>query len=154
MEKLDMFQSISGKIDQFGCLGLERVSADAGTQFTLTEFKEEYQTHGVSLTLAAPEHQEMNGQVEVTWGTLRTVAHSHMVHARVSEAYINFELMYTTDNISPVLTIKDMINEYGGSHLSLLFCPCIIRKSTSHVDKKALHMSPSAKGFLQYLCWN
>ena len=75
MDKLDMFQSIFGKIDQFGWWDLEIISADAGTQFTLTEFKDECQTRGVCLTLAAPEHQEMNGQVEVTWRTLRTVAH-------------------------------------------------------------------------------
>ena len=34
MEKLDMFQSRFGKIDQFGWWDLERISADAGTQFT------------------------------------------------------------------------------------------------------------------------
>ena len=39
MEKLDMFQSRFGKIDQFDWLDLERISTDAGTQFTLTEFK-------------------------------------------------------------------------------------------------------------------
>ena len=39
MEKLDMFQSIFGQIDQFGWWDLERISADAGTQFTSTEFK-------------------------------------------------------------------------------------------------------------------
>ena len=40
MDKLHMFQSRFGKIDQFGWWDLERVSADAGTQFTLTDFKE------------------------------------------------------------------------------------------------------------------
>ena len=55
----------------------------------------------------------MNGQVEVIWRTLRTMAQSIMVHARVSEAYIHFALMYTTDHIFPVLLIKDMINEDG-----------------------------------------
>ena len=58
-----MFQSRFGKIDQFGWWDLERISADAGTQFTLTDFKEECQTCGVHLTLAEPEHQYMNGQV-------------------------------------------------------------------------------------------
>ena len=57
MGKLDMFQSRFRKIDQFGWWDLERISADAGTQFTSTEFKEECQTRGVRLTLAAPEHQ-------------------------------------------------------------------------------------------------
>ena len=39
MDKLDMFQSRFGKIDQFGWWDLERISADAGTHFTSTEFK-------------------------------------------------------------------------------------------------------------------
>ena len=35
LDKLDMFQSIFGKIDQFGWWDLEIISADAGRQFTL-----------------------------------------------------------------------------------------------------------------------
>ena len=70
-------------MDKFGCWDLENISADAVTQFTSTEFKEECQICGVHLTLAAPEHQEMNGQIEVTRRTLRTIAHSLMVHAIV-----------------------------------------------------------------------
>ena len=61
MDKLNMFQSIFGRIDQFEWWNLERISADVGTQFTSIEFKEECQTRGVCLTLAALEHQEMNG---------------------------------------------------------------------------------------------
>ena len=52
MDKLDMFQSRFGKIDQFGWWYLEIISSEAGTQFTSTEFKEECQTRGVRLTLA------------------------------------------------------------------------------------------------------
>ena len=65
------------------------------------------------MTLAAPEHKEMNGKVEVTRRTLRTVAHYLMVHARVPEVYVHFALMYTTDHIFSVLPIKDLINEDG-----------------------------------------
>ena len=43
-EKLDVFQSRLGKIDEFGWWDLERISADAGTQFTSAEFKKECQT--------------------------------------------------------------------------------------------------------------
>ena len=57
MDKLDMFQSRLGKIDEFGWWYLERISADTAKQLTSTEFKEECQTHGVHLTLAAPEHK-------------------------------------------------------------------------------------------------
>ena len=78
---------------------LEIISADAGTQFASMKFKEECQTRGIILMLAAPEHQEMSRQVEVTWRMLRTVAHYLMVHARVLAGYVNFELMYTKDHI-------------------------------------------------------
>ena len=102
MKKLDMFQSRFGKMDQFGWWDLERISADAGTQFTSKEFKDECQTRGVRLTLTAPEHQDMNGQIEVTWRTLRTVAHALMVHARVPEVYFHFAIMYMIDHIFPL----------------------------------------------------
>ena len=63
----------------------------------------------------------------------------------------------------PVLPIKDMINKDGEpttpfkivtckkpsvSHLRVLFFPCVIRKSTAHVDKNSLNMCHQApKGF-------
>ena len=53
MYKLDMFQDRFGKIDEFGSWDLEIISADAGTQFTSTEFQDESQTSGVRLTLLA-----------------------------------------------------------------------------------------------------
>ena len=93
----------------------------------------------------------MKGQVEVTQRTLRTVAHSLMVHARVPEVYVHLILMYTTDYIFRVLPIKDIINKDGDtttphklatgtkpsvSHLRVLFCPCVVRKATAHVETK------------------
>ena len=106
MHKLDMFQYRFGKIDESSWWDLYLISTDEGTQFTSTEFKEKCQTHSVHLKLAAPEHQEINGKVEVTWISLRTIAHSLMVHERVSEAYINFALMYMADHIFTVIPIK------------------------------------------------
>ena len=112
------------------------------------------------MTLAAPEHQEMNGKVEVTRRTLRTVAHSLMVHARVQEVYVHFALIYTTYHIFPVLPIKDIVNEDGDPttphklatgtkplvlHLRVLFCPCVVHKSTSHVETKTLNMRHQAQ---------
>ena len=71
--------------------------------------------------------------------------------------------MYTTDHIFPVLPIKDLINKDGDrttpykletgtkpsvSHLCMLFCPCVVRKATAHVEKKALNMRHQVqKGF-------
>ena len=109
----------------------------------------------------------MNGQVELTWITLRTVSRALMVHARVTEVYVHFTLMYTTDNIFLVLPIKYIINEDGNpttpqklatgtkpsvSHLRVLFCPCIVRKATAHVETKTLNMRHQAqKGFAESL---
>ena len=56
MEKLDISQTRFGKIDQFGWWDLERIAADAGTQFNSTEFKDECQTCRVRLTLVAAKH--------------------------------------------------------------------------------------------------
>ena len=163
MYKLDMFQSRFGKIDEFGWWDLERISSDAGTHFTSADFKQECQTRGVCLVLAAHEYQDMNGQVEVTWITLRTVAHSLMVHSRVPEVYGRFALIYTTDHILMILPIKDIINEDGDpttphklatgtkpsvSHLRVLFFPFVVRNATAHVETKALNMCHQAqKGF-------
>ena len=98
-----MFQYRFVKRDEFGWWGLEINSEDAGTQFTSTEFRDEYQTCGAHLTLAAPEHQEMNAKVKVTCITLHTISHSRMVHSRVLEAYIH--------HIFLVLIIQDLINK-------------------------------------------
>ena len=105
----------------------------------------------------------MKVQVEVTWRTLRTISHYLMVHDRVSESYIHFALMYTTDQIFPVLPIKDLINKDGDPttphkiatgtkpsvlHLHMLFFPCVVRKATARVETKALNMRHQAqKGF-------
>ena len=56
MDKLDMFQSMFGKIDEFVWWYLERISADAGMQFTSKELKDKLQTCSVYLALAALEH--------------------------------------------------------------------------------------------------
>ena len=91
----------------------------------------------------------------VVWRTLRTISHSLMVHARVSEAYIHFSLMYAADCILPLLSIKDLLNKDGEpttpcklatgmkpslSHYRVLFYPCVVLKATENVGTKALEM--------------
>ena len=71
--------------------------------------------------------------------------------------------MYTIDHIFTVLPIKDIIKEDGDSttphklatgtkpsvsHLHVLFCLCVVRKATAHVETKTLNMRHQAqKGF-------
>ena len=77
--------------------------------------------------------------------------------------------MYMTDHIFQDLTIKDLINEYGNpttplkletgikpsvSHLRVLFSPCVVQKAVEYVRKGVKYVSPGAKVFLRYLCWN
>ena len=69
------------------------IKTGTGTQFTSKEFHGGLSVRGLQLALASPDHQEMNGQVEVTWRTLRTMENSSMMHARVSHKYIQFALM-------------------------------------------------------------
>ena len=101
-----MFQEIFGNLDEFGWWDTERLQNDASTQFNPKEFQEGLSRSLVKLLLAEPEPQEINGQVEVAWKTLRTTEHSIMVHGRVTGKYIHFALMYMTDHILPVLPIK------------------------------------------------
>ena len=75
MEKIDMFQAIFGKLDEFGWWDMEIIQTDDCTQFTSKDFQEGISVRGVLLVLAEPEHQEMNGQVEVTCLTFQTISH-------------------------------------------------------------------------------
>ena len=83
-----------------------------------------------------------------------------MVHARFSEACVHFAFMYTTYHIFPVVPKQDLINEDGDpttpyklatgkkpsvSHLRVLFCPCVVRKDTAHVETKTLNMRHQAQ---------
>ena len=78
-----------------------------------------------------------------------------MVYAEVSEAYIHFTIIYTTDQLFRVIPIKYLINEDGNtttpvkletgtkpsvSHSRVLFCPRVVRKATAHFETKALNM--------------
>ena len=38
------------------------------------------------------------------------------------------------------------------SHLRVLFFPCVVQKATEDVENVVKYVSPSAKGFSQYIC--
>ena len=74
-----------------------------------------------------------------------------MVHKRVSEKYINFELMYTNHHIFTVLAIRHLINQDGEptashklttgmkpsvSNLGVLFCPCVAQKKLDTLTER------------------
>ena len=47
MDKLDMFQEIFGKLDQFVWWDMERTQTDFGTQFRYKKFQESLSIRGV-----------------------------------------------------------------------------------------------------------
>ena len=82
-----------------------------------------------------------------------------MVNDRVMKVYVHFVLMYTTYHIFQVIPIKYLIKEdvdpttphklatgtkSSVSHLLVLFCPCVVRKATTHVETKTLNMRHQA----------
>ena len=85
-----------------------------------------------------------------------------MVHAQVYDEYINFTLIYMTDNIFLVLPIKQLANKDGKpttphylatgiepslSNLRVLFFPYVVQKATTHVVTKALNMCHQSQFF-------
>ena len=134
---------------------MDWIQTDADTQFTSKDFQEGLPVCGVLLTLTAPDHQKINGQVELTWWKLYTIVHSIMVHAWVSDEYMHFLLMYTTHHIFTVFKIKHLINKYDEStmpqklatgtkpsvsNIRILFFSYVVQKVTAHIDRKALNM--------------
>ena len=83
-----------------------------------------------------------------------------MVHARVSNEYIHFTLMYRTDHIFPVLPIRHLLNKDDEpttphklstgkkpsvSKVRVLFYPCVVLKANSHVETETLIMRHQSK---------
>ena len=66
MENIYMFQAIFGKVDEFGWWVMKIIQTESGMHFTSKEFHESL---SLLLALAAPDYQEINVQIEVTWQT-------------------------------------------------------------------------------------
>ena len=155
MDALDVFVAEFGKVDEFGWINIDKVRADAGPQFTSEDFRDGCAVRGVHLTLAAPQHQEMNSIAEAMWKLICTTAHSLMVFARVEERFTDFALLYAAHEIIPALPLRDLVDDSGETttptflmtgkkaHISgirTLFFPCIIKKLTAQKDEKVLNM--------------
>ena len=63
MDKQDMFQARSGRLDEFCWWDMEINKTNNGMQFTSNEFQEGLSVRVLRLALAAPDHQEINVQV-------------------------------------------------------------------------------------------
>ena len=47
IDKINMFQAIFGKVDEFGWWNMEKIQSDTGTQFTSKDIQERLSVHGL-----------------------------------------------------------------------------------------------------------
>ncbi len=71
----------------YGYVNLERIRADAGSQFTSEEFFTFCRNAGVQLVLAASKKQYQNHLAERTWQTVSSMSRSLPVHARLPDTF-------------------------------------------------------------------
>ena len=119
---------------------LRGIRTDAGSQLTSQELCDLCLKEKISVSFAAPKHQEMNGLCERTWQSIRNIAFSFMNYARVGNEYGDFALEHAWKvySVIPVKTLqKDerLTTPYElfyGKKPSLrkyrvLFCPCVYK---------------------------
>jgi transposase InsO family protein len=80
--------------DAYGYIDIDRIQADAGSEFTSEEFRQFCITHQINLSLAAPKHQENNHLAERSWQTIHRMARSMLVHARLPDKYYYHAIRY------------------------------------------------------------
>ena len=118
---------------------VEKVHADAGSAFKSAEFTSDCEQHGIKITFAAPQHQEMNGICERSWQSIRNIAFAFLVHARVGYEYLTFALEHAwkvhaclpIKNVSlngtPISPYELFFNKKPRIHrFRVLFCPCVV----------------------------
>jgi transposase InsO family protein len=147
IDTLTRYQADHGYTSQYGYMNIERIRADAGTQFTSTEFKQHCWVAGIQLILAAPKKQYQNHLAERTWQTISTMSRSLLVHARLPDTFMFNALVYTC-HIFNILPVKGLLDESGNvstpytlfhgekpriNHFRVFGCPVVARKwSTPH----------------------
>jgi hypothetical protein len=108
--------------DEFGYLDIDRIRADAGSEFTSGPFKQFCATHKIKLSLAAPKRQDNNHLAERSWQTIHKMARSMLVHARLPDQYHYHAIRYAASvfNILPVKNLYNAEGEIASPHE--LFC--------------------------------
>jgi hypothetical protein len=139
---IQRYQADYGHVGNYGYLNIERIRADAGTQFTSLEFKQYCWRTGIHLVLAAPKKQYQNHLAEGTWQTISTMARSLLVHARLPDTFMYHALSHAC-KIFNVLPVKELQNSDGNTaapyelfvgskpkihHFRVFGCPVVARK--------------------------
>ena len=88
---------------------VHHIRGDADSVFNSAQFGQYAEKHNISVSLAAPHHQEQNGVCERTWQTVNNIGRKFLVHARLSNHFYFFSRKYAVEivNILPTKHITD-----------------------------------------------
>ena len=148
-----VFIADHGLITEFGFLNVDRVRANASSQFTSKQFSDFCHAEHINLSLAAPKKQSQNHLAERTWQTVTAMARTMLVHARLPDIYYYHALCYAT-SVFNVFPVKGVYNAEG--HVSTPYelfwgnrptiknfrvfgCPCVAKKYLATIDGNAVH---------------
>ena len=117
-----------------------QIRSDAGCQFDSQSFDAWCKAQSIDYSMAASKHQEQNGVAERTWQSLKALAFSMMLHARVDWPFLHFALMHAC-RVFTVLPVRDLHsagrpttphepwfgNKPDLSKFRVLFCPAVYK---------------------------
>jgi hypothetical protein len=116
------------RADMYGYVDLDRIRADAGSQFTSAEFPTFCREAGIQLVLAAPKKQYQNHLAKCTRQTISNIGCSLLVHACLPGTFMYHALTYAC-SIFNVLPVRGLMNkeETPATQHQLFFgrCPMI-----------------------------
>jgi transposase InsO family protein len=134
--------------DAYGYIDIDRIRADAGSEFTSEEFRHFCITHQINLSLGAPKHQENNHLAERSWQTIHRMARSMLVHAHLPDKYHYHAIRYAAA-VFNVLPVKNLYNSSGDicspfelftgtkpiiSHFRVFGCPAVAKRSVIYIE--------------------
>lgn len=117
-------------------VSLQYIRADAASYFTSREFIAWGIANNTKISIAAPNHQEMNSIVERQWQNMNQIMRAILIHARLSNHFYHYAGQYAADILN-VLPAKNLLDHNGN--------PC-----TPHF--KALRVKPKIGNFRVFGC--
>jgi hypothetical protein len=146
---MEKFIADHGLITQFGFIDVDRLRANAGSQFTSKQFSRFCQSECINLSLAAPKCFSQSHLVERAWQTVTSMTRLMLVHARLPDTYYYHALRYATA-IFNVLSVKGIFNKDGVTstphelcrghkpsmiqEFKVFGCPCVAKKYLATID--------------------
>ena len=91
---------------------VEYIRGDADSVFRSSEFQAFGVDNDIAISIAAPDHQEMNSICERAWATIDNMGRSMCVHARLGNHFFYHSRKYASHIIN-LLVPKDLLDEHG-----------------------------------------